>query len=684
MNYNFTRTYLFLFALLFSHNTVFAQGNVSSVTPATGNLGTTATLQISGSNTVFAQATSLLRHSTDNYVIEAPFVSIVNDTTMTAQFVIPNDPYLVGWYDVHADAAAPLQTGFYVAPTGVVIKGSIYRDIDANCIYDPTESRFNFSNFYLRVNPGNIYVPVTQDGRYAVSLPLGTYNATLDINFPFNPLYNNQMFCDTMYTVAVAAPTPQIIAGPDFGVSFTHIKGTVWIDENTNCSIDPTEQPVNYGYVKLSNATTTRWAAIQADGSYDFTLPVGNHNGTLAFVQPYDYYNYSWHDVICPVANTYPISITGNTSTILTNKNFGLTVLDTCSKIFSHIQMGPVRPCFLNNTSVFVTNISPNTAYNVETEITLDPNLNIISTSNTANLSNITGNVLTFNFDSLVSFESKHITIHDSVSCSAVVGQYAYSTVYSTFTPAACNDSLWSFHAHQRMFLLSWDPNNKETSSHITQDITANDVLDYVINFQNTGTDTAFTVTLLDTLPAQLIPSSLIPLGASHPFTYHMVAPNVVKFLFHNINLPDSNVNEPGSKGFVKFTIHQTANNPLGTVIKNKAAIYFDFNAPVITNFTYNIIPLISADETLLTEGDIKVMPNPFSDATRFVFTNKGKNTSATLRIFDLTGKLVDEITTITGTSYEYKNANLPEQMYFYKAFDQEKQLGVGKLIIKK
>ena len=48
--------------------------------------------------------------------------------------------------------------------------------------------------------------------------------------------------------------------------------------------------------------------------------------------------------------------------------------------------------------------------------------------------------------------------------------------------------------------------------------------------------------------------------------------------------LPDSNVNEPASHGFVKFTVSQQPGNPMGTVINNQAAIYFDFNDPIFTN----------------------------------------------------------------------------------------------------
>jgi uncharacterized repeat protein (TIGR01451 family) len=296
----------------------------------------------------------------------------------------------------------------------------------------------------------------------------------------------------------------------------------------------------------------------------------------------------------------------------------------------------------------------------------------------------VNGNVYTFTFDSIPAFQHKGIYFYTTVACNAVVGDSLYSKINTTYSPAACVDSMWSFDDHKRRLTLSYDPNNKETPSHISAEIAPNDALDYMINFQNTGTDTAFTVTLIDTLPSQLIPTSLIPLSSSHNYTYYLMANNVVKFLFHQINLPDSATDQEGSKGFIRFIIKQTQNNPQGTIIKNKAGIYFDFNAPIITNNTYNIIPLVTSEVQSFVEGDVNVMPNPFSDITKFVFNNKSKNTKATISIFDVTGKLVDEVKNIGGNSYEYKNDQLTEQLYFYKVVDEEKQLGVGKLIIKK
>jgi uncharacterized repeat protein (TIGR01451 family) len=134
----------------------------------------------------------------------------------------------------------------------------------------------------------------------------------------------------------------------------------------------------------------------------------------------------------------------------------------------------------------------------------------------------------------------------------------------------------------------SYDPNDKTgypngyCAAHF---IEPNQDIEYRIRFQNTGTDTAFTVVVTDTLPPSLDPATVQPGASSHPYFFELLGNGVVQFTFPDIMLPDSNVNEPGSHGFVRFSVAQDADNPNGTVIANQAGIVFDFNDPVYTNF---------------------------------------------------------------------------------------------------
>ena len=139
----------------------------------------------------------------------------------------------------------------------------------------------------------------------------------------------------------------------------------------------------------------------------------------------------------------------------------------------------------------------------------------------------------------------------------------------------------------------SFDPNDKTgyplglTDSNY---IAPNQEIQYVIRFQNTGTDTAFTVVIRDTLTANLDIFSVISGVASDNYTFRMYGPRVLEWTFDNILLPDSNTNELESHGFVTFTVAQNSNLPNGVMIQNAADIYFDFNAPVITNLATHTV----------------------------------------------------------------------------------------------
>lgn len=134
----------------------------------------------------------------------------------------------------------------------------------------------------------------------------------------------------------------------------------------------------------------------------------------------------------------------------------------------------------------------------------------------------------------------------------------------------------------------SWDPNDIQVYPQGVGPeklIDRETELEYHIRFQNTGTDTAFRVQVLDTLPIDLLDLESLKMGAtSHNFTWEITPKGILNFFFDPIILPDSTTNEAASHGFVRFKIRPVANILPGAVIPNRAAIYFDFNEAVITN----------------------------------------------------------------------------------------------------
>jgi sugar lactone lactonase YvrE len=141
--------------------------------------------------------------------------------------------------------------------------------------------------------------------------------------------------------------------------------------------------------------------------------------------------------------------------------------------------------------------------------------------------------------------------------------------------------------------LDSFDPNDKQvvpmgtTAQHYTP---TGIPLRYQVRFQNTGTDDAYYVAVVDTLAADLDLRTLHVTTASHPYRLTVTGHGrpVLTFTFTNINLPPSRRDEAGSNGFVQFSIQPKAGLPARALIENKADIFFDYNPPIRTNLTTN------------------------------------------------------------------------------------------------
>jgi hypothetical protein len=237
----------------------------------------------------------------------------------------------------------------------------------------------------------------------------------------------------------------------------------------------------------------------------------------------------------------------------------------------------------------------------------------------------------------------------------------------------------------------SYDPNDKiafPLGYEAAHYIEANTAINYQINFQNTGTDTAFLVVIVDTIAPELNISTIIPGAASHPFRYEQIDSNVVKFIFEDINLPDSNRNEPFSHGFVKFRIQQKKDLPLNTLIYNSAAIYFDFNAPIITNQTFHTIGKdfvkislsTSTQNNSLKFKNVSVYPNPFRTTTQ-ILVDAEPLLDAKLLLMDTQGRI---IRTINGTNnrFELHRNDLPAGTYLFQIIQDKTFVASGKLVV--
>jgi hypothetical protein len=221
----------------------------------------------------------------------------------------------------------------------------------------------------------------------------------------------------------------------------------------------------------------------------------------------------------------------------------------------------------------------------------------------------------------------------------------------------------------------AYDPNDKSAVPEGYDEqhfVAANTDLEYLIRFQNTGTDTAFRVVIRDQISPFLDPASVQPGAASHSYTWSLTGTGELIFTFAPIALPDSNTNLVGSQGFVQFRIAQRPNLPQNTRFENQAAIYFDFNAPVLTNTVFHTVqPLFkqtSGVETpVFAAGErIKIWPNPASEVAYISF-KENVLSPRKLSLYDLNGRLV-AVTYSADNTLAVQRGKLPAGMYLVKA----------------
>jgi hypothetical protein len=101
------------------------------------------------------------------------------------------------------------------------------------------------------------------------------------------------------------------------------------------------------------------------------------------------------------------------------------------------------------------------------------------------------------------------------------------------------------------------------------------------------------------------------------------------------------------SSGMFVYSVKTKKNLPLGTQIKNKAAIYFDYNAPIITNTTLNTL-VASAPSTNTAIQEIKqsgseklrLFPNPTNGDFILAYDSR-ENETGTICIIDISGREV-------------------------------------------
>ncbi len=257
-----------------------------------------------------------------------------------------------------------------------------------------------------------------------------------------------------------------------------------------------------------------------------------------------------------------------------------------------------------------------------------------------------------------------------------------FTTGYAMMFPLS--DLGFSFDEECQEVIGSYDPNDKEgfpkgygSSNYIKP----NTEIEYIIRFQNTGTDTAYSVVIKDILPSSLDVNSIHSIISSHPYLLEIISKNQLLFKFKNIKLVDSFTNERLSHGFVSFKIKQTPDNPFGTSIENTASIYFDHNAGVVTFPTYHevgdVISVV-ATQGFEKEKNLLIYPNP-----AFKYFNVLYEAKCKLELISYSGKIIDNFSyNIPNSLGTWELNGIPAGLYFVKVIDNNSNYSYKKIII--
>ncbi len=210
----------------------------------------------------------------------------------------------------------------------------------------------------------------------------------------------------------------------------------------------------------------------------------------------------------------------------------------------------------------------------------------------------------------------------------------------------------------------SWDPNYMQVLPRVCV-APGVKTLRYTVHFENTGNDTAYNIHVMDTLSANIDPKTVRVVTASHAMDISLINTggyNIVRFNFPNINLLDSSHHNL-CDGFFMYTADLKSGLTDGTHISNRAGIYFDDNAVVMTNGVENITGCIEDNgvPVLVNSNKAEIYPNPASDELT-IMTETGAYTSYS--ITNSMGQMMNH-QSITSTYTKVDIKALPAGLYY-------------------
>lgn len=506
----------------------------------------------------------------------------------------------------------------------------------------------------------------------------GTYTPRVTVRFSLSSVKDTAYF--TTFTLSDSCAT---------------VKGKLYLDDDKDCAIDLGEKGINYIPFEIKNITSGvtsfgySWSDI--NGNYSLSLVPGNYKITPLVNKMYSGFS-SWYkpyasniDAFCPLSGDITLTVAPLTTY---TKDFAY---ECKPKDTLNAYTYASSTCFITgDTSVMNIGVAGfwstyhYVCFDMPTTltVTLDPKLTYTGSVIGSAPSSVSGKVLTYNLVSgdIASFSR---TIKVSVSSTAIIGDTLSTTLYIA-PPSGVVDPVLSnnTYVYRRKVASSYDPNEKEASPKGDGPkgyIPANTPMMYTIHFQNTGTAAARNITIADTLESDLDATSVQIVSSTHTTKIYQSG-NIVKFRFNDIYLPDSGSNYYGSMGSVTFAILPKRDLAPGTEIKNRASIYFDYNDPVVTNFTLNTIAIPTSIQNVNAGNFVaSIFPNP---ANTELTIKANSAVEFSVSVSDMLGRKVATSNASNG-SVTINTSGLPSGLYLVALKDNQGNEMNTKVVVK-
>ncbi len=411
---------------------------------------------------------------------------------------------------------------------------------------------------------------------------------------------------------------------PATGTQFSYITGNVYNDVNGNGTKDTGEPGLPN--IMVNESVQNFFTTTDSAGNY-----------AMLFIDSSLTYSLHALPMMYWTISSTPVTYSINPMTQATNAiDFGMLATPNVHDVSISASAGSV-PWPNANVNIFATYHNAGTVVESGDSILLVKDSHYSFVSATPAPALVSGDSLVWVYTNLLINEYRNINVQLHADTTITTGDTLHSfwTIQPVTGDAAPVNNQF---AHHQPCVASFDPNMKTVSP--DGDILKTQELSYTVHFQNTGTSQANNIFIHDTLDANLDITTFKLTGFSHPLSYAISGAGQITFTFANINLPDSNSNEPASHGMVSYQIKPKTGITVGSQIHNTASIIFDYNIPVVTNTTQNIIveniPNAIGDVTMGND-DITIYPNPAQQA--IIMTSLSGFGLTKVLISDLSGK---------------------------------------------